>query len=382
MRILWFNWRCIKHPLAGGAEVYTHEVAKRLVNMGNEVILVTSRPNGLSKEEIIDGYKVIRRGGKYTVYSNARKLYQELRKAGWKPDVIVDEVNTIPFFTPKYVSEPIYMLIHQLCKECWKYVFNPIIQPFGWWLEKRFHRLYIDGLKDGRVKGVITVSQSTKNDLIELGYPEERIFIIYNGLDWGAYKDCKKLASKKESIVLYLGRITPYKRIEDILKAWKYVEKMSQEAYLIIAGRADKKYLGKLIKLSKKLQLKNIEFRTDISQYEKKLLLAKASVLVYSSIKEGWGQTVLEAAACYTPAVAYNVSGLKDSISHMQTGILVTPNDIIELANSILTIISDVKLRDALGNNAYKSIQKYSWERTTDDFIKTIYNDLMTDITS
>ena len=382
MKILWFNWRCIKHPLAGGAEVYTHEIAKRLVKMGNEVILVTSRPKGLPKEEIIDGYKVIRAGGKYSVYYTARKIYRELKRDGYRPDIVIDEVNTIPFFTPKYVNEPIYMLIHQLCKECWRYAYNSVIEPFGWWLEKRFHRIYIDSVKNGKVKSVITVSQSTKDDLIELGYPEEKISIVYNGIDWEFYKDCKNLAIKKEPIALYLGRITPYKRIEDILMAWKIVEEKSDNAYLIIAGRPDRRYLEKLIKLARKLRLRRVEFHTNISEYEKRMLLARASTLIYTSVREGWGQTVLEAAACKTPTIAYNVAGLKDSISHMETGILIPPNDVTKLAYSILDIISDNTLRDTVGNKAHKDVHKYSWENTAYTFIRTLNNSLKTNITS
>lgn len=144
LRILWYNWRCIKHPFAGEAEVYTHEIAKRLAKQGHEVVLVTSRPRNLPREETVDGYKVIRDGNKYTVYLKARKVYRELEEANWRPDIVIDEVNTIPFLTPKYVNELIIMLIHQLCKECWTYAIHPLIQPIGWWLEKRLHKTYIE----------------------------------------------------------------------------------------------------------------------------------------------------------------------------------------------------------------------------------------------
>jgi len=208
MRILWLNWRDIKHPLAGGAEVYTHEVAKRLAARGHEIILVTSRPKGLPPREEIDGYTVIRRGGKYTVYLEARRLYHQLKKEGWRPDVVIDEINTVPFLTPKYVKEPIVALIHQLCKDCWKYAVHPLAQPLGWWLEQRLHKPYIQAAKRGNLK-VITVSPSTAQDLYDLGYPPYAVAIVPNGLDWELYKDCN---SQKRDLVTYVGRITPYKR--------------------------------------------------------------------------------------------------------------------------------------------------------------------------
>ena len=147
LRILWLNWRCIKHPLAGGAEVYIHEIARRLARQGHEVILVTSRPKGLPENESIDGYQVLRAGGRYTVYLHARRAYEKLRKRGWRPHVVIDEVNTIPFMTPKYAEEPIAMLIHQLCKDCWRYAVNPLAQPIGWWIERRLHKTYINAAR-------------------------------------------------------------------------------------------------------------------------------------------------------------------------------------------------------------------------------------------
>ncbi len=372
LRILWFNWRCIKHPLAGGAEVYTHEIARRLAKQGHEVILVTSRPSNLPQEEAIDGYKVIRAGGKYTVYLHARKVYHRLRSSGWRPNIVIDEVNTIPFLTPRYVEEPIAMLIHQLCKECWSYAVHPLIQPFGWWLEKKLHRIYIDAVKEGKLRTVITVSESTKQDLVELGYPEDRIYIVYNGLNWGFYSDCAEYAKKKEAVVTYVGRITPYKRLEDLIKAWKIVEQEDREAKLVIAGRPNPKYLKKLKRLTEKLELKRVEYRVDIPREKKKLLLAKAKVLAYTSTREGWGQTVLEAAACRTPTVAYNVPGLRDSVKHMETGILVEPGNIEQLAKAVSRLLSDDNLRDKLAENAYKYAQSFSWDNTAETFLKVV----------
>ena len=372
LRIAWLNWRCISHPLAGGAEVYTHEIAKRLAKRGHEVVLITSRPRGLPKEEVIEGYKVIRSGSKYTVYLQARKTYKELKEKGWRPDVVIDEVNTIPFLTPKYVSEPIIMLIHQLCRECWAYAINPLIQPLGWWLERRLHKTYIESAKNGKLKAVITVSPSTKQDLIELGYPEELIHIVYNGLDWNLYKDCTELCKDKDDLVAYVGRITPYKRLEDLVKAWRAVEQENRDAELVIAGRAEPKYLKKLTHLAKELSIKKIEFRTNIPQQEKKALFAKAKILVYTSTREGWGQTILEVAACRTPAVAYNVPGLRDAVKHMETGLLVNPGDIEQLAKTLTQLLADDKLRNRLAENAYRYAQRFDWDNTAETFLKTV----------
>jgi len=374
-KILWFNWRCIKHPLAGGAEVYTHEIAKRLVKRGYEVILVTSKPDNLAKQEIIDGYKVIRAGNKYTVYLCARQIYRRLKKNGWKPDIIIDEVNTIPFLTPKYVAEPIVMLIHQLCKECWSYAIHPLAQPIGWWLERSLHRTYIKSIKNGKVGSVITVSDSTKQDLVNLGYPADVVHIVYNGLDWELYRSLDASSrenDEKENLCVYIGRITPYKNLEDLLEAWKIIEQEEDEPKLIIAGRAERKYLEKLRRIARELGLERIRFMINISQQEKLHLLRKAKALVYTSVREGWGQTVLEAAACKTPTIAYNVPGLRDSVKHMETGLLVELGNIQELAESMELLLKDDELREELSKNAAKWAEQFSWDKTAKEFEKSL----------
>ena len=171
LQILWFNWRCIKNPAAGGAEVFTHEVAKRLVRMGHELTLITSKPKGLPEKEEIEGYTVWRSGGRYTVYLKARKIYQEYFKG--KVDIVIDEINTIPFFTVKYVKEPVVALIHQLAREYWLLEMYPPLSLLGYFLEPRYLRLYRD-------TPTITVSQSTKKDLEELGF--RKIYVVSPGI--------------------------------------------------------------------------------------------------------------------------------------------------------------------------------------------------------
>ncbi len=371
LRILWLNWRDIKHPLAGGAEVYTHEVARRLAAMGHEVVLVTSRAPGLPAEEEIDGYHVVRAGGRLSVYYHAYRLYRKTRSA-WRPDVVIDEINTLPFLTPLYAREPIVVLIHQLCRDCWRYAIHPLAQPPGWLLEKTLHRVYTRAAKKGKIRAVVTVSESTKRDLVELGYPEHLVTIAYNGLDWDRYRECPSLAKEKEDLVVYVGRITPYKRLQDLLKAWSLVEKEHPGPRLVIAGRPDHKYLERLKRLANRLGLRRAEIRANISHEEKLQLLARAKTLVYTSTREGWGQTILEAAACQTPAIAYNVPGLRDAVKHMETGILVEPGNTEQLANAIKLLLIDEALRRELSEKALQYVKRFSWESTAMVFYKAL----------
>jgi len=364
LRILWLNWRCIRHPLAGGAEVYTHEVAKRLARKGHEIILVTSRPPGLPPREEIDGYTVIRRGGRLTVYTAARKTYKELKEKGWRPDIVIDEINTIPFMTPLYVKEPIAVLIHQLCKDCWSQLVGPL-HPLAWWFEKQLHRPYVKSARNGHLRAVITVSESTRNDLAELGYPPYLVHVALNAIDWSYYRNCPQLAkSKNPALVTYLGRIAPYKLLEELIIAWKHVEKQNPQACLIIAGRPQPRYLAKLKRLTKKLGIRHIKYRMNITEEEKKKLLARAGLLVYTSKREGWGIALIEAAACKTPAIAYNVPGLRDAAQYLQGVKLVSPHQPQKLAQEILHLIENPDKAKQLAEKAYNNARKLTWDNT------------------
>ena len=140
MRILILNWRCPKNPRAGGAEVLTYEVAKRLVAGGHEVEWFSASFPGAEPEEDLDGIRVIRAGRQWTVHLYAfRRYFRQLRPSF---DLVIDEVNTVPFFTPLWADVPVFMLIYQLAREVWWYESHFPISLFGFVLEPFYLRLY------------------------------------------------------------------------------------------------------------------------------------------------------------------------------------------------------------------------------------------------
>jgi len=187
MDILIYNWRDIKNPAAGGAEVLTHEIAKRLVLKGHKSPFSQAAFAGCKEKEMIDGVEIIRSGGRFTVYLKAPQFY---RKHAGEYDVVVDEINTRPFMTPKFVNDgtPVIALIHQLAREFWFYE-TPF--PINWIgnhiLEDRWLKNYTD-------IPTITVSQSTKNDLIDLGFKD--VTIIPEGIN---FKPLPDIPEKKKN---------------------------------------------------------------------------------------------------------------------------------------------------------------------------------------
>jgi hypothetical protein len=195
MRILWFNWRDIQNPEAGGAEVYTHEVMKRLAKRDNELTLFTSRFKNCQLNEKIDDVDVIREGNKYTVYKEARK-YLKAYKHHY--DLIIDEINTRPFFAPTYVGETqVISLIHQLAREFWFYETKFPLNYLGYYyLEKKWLSKY-------RNITTMTVSNSTKKDLQEMGF--KKLFVVPPGLSVTPLSHVKEKESNPT--VIFIGRL-------------------------------------------------------------------------------------------------------------------------------------------------------------------------------
>lgn len=358
LRIAWFNWRCIKHPEAGGAERFTHEVAHRLAKKGHEITLVTSKPEGVPAEEEVHGYRVLRAGGRYTVYLKARRIYMERLRG--RVDLIVDEINTLPFFTVKYAKEPVVALIHQLAREYWLLEVKPPISWIGYLLEPRYLSPY-------KHIPTITVSESTKRDLEWLGF--ENVHTVPEGL---SVKPLEKLPEKNnDPAVMFLGRLKKTKQPDHVIKAFKLVSKKVPDARLWIVGDGPLK--PKLEKLCKMLRLEEkVVLYGKVGKKEKIELLTKAQVLAFPAVREGWGLVVTEANACGTPAVGYDVAGLRDSIRHGETGLLVSPGDVESLAEAITSLLINDYLREKLSRCALEWSKQFSWNYSAKQFEKVL----------
>jgi len=349
MRILVFNWRCWLNPFGGGAERFTYEVFSRLVRRGCSVTWFTSRFPGCLDEEVVDGVRLIRAGGRFTVYSEARKYYIKYFKDGF--DIIIDEINTKPFMTVDFVRDtPIAALIHQLAREFWSYeMFFPLSVIGRYFLEDRWLRKYCS-------IPTITVSESTKCDLEDLGFRE--IYVVSEGLN---IKPLGELPEKEEKpTIIFLGRLKRVKQPEHALKAFKHVKEEIPDARLWIIGD------GPLRKRLERRAFNGVRFFGRVSEEEKINLLRRAHVLVFPGVREGWGLTVIEAASQGTPTVAYDVPGLRDSVRHMETGLLTPANDVERLAENLIKILRNSELRIAFSKRALAYSRLFNWDNTAD----------------
>ncbi len=351
-KILVINWQDITHPLGGGAEVHLHEIFKRIVAKGHEVTLLCCRhPNAL-REEIIDGIKIIRHGPRSLFNFLVPGMFRKLIRAE-KYDVVFDDINKIPFYTPFFVKKPLIGIIHHLFG---KSIFQEAIFPAAFYVyasEKLIPLIY-------RKIPLMAVSPSSKNELVAKGISAKQIEIIYNGVDTTIYKS-NPVGKSPVPIIGYMGRIKRYKSIEQGILAFKIVKEKLPTAQMVIVGGGD--HLPNLKKLAQNLNLlADILFTDYVSEAEKIDYLNQMWVCINPSPKEGWGVSVIEANACGVPVIAADSPGLRDSVVPEQTGLLYPYGNIEILASQIIRLLENEPIRNQFATNAINWAQKFDWE--------------------
>jgi glycosyltransferase involved in cell wall biosynthesis len=308
MRILIFNWKDLAHPHAGGAEVFTEEVARVLVRRGHGVTLHAAAVAGRPARELVQGVHVVRAGGRLGVYRAARRFWEREGRGSF--DVVVDEINTRPFLTPRWLrGAPVVALIHQLAREIWFYETPfPIAVAGRYVLEPWWLRSYRD-------VPALTVSPSSAASL-ERHHGWRDVTVIREGSTPHAVPP---VAKDVDPTVVFLGRLVAMKRPGDVIEAFKLLKKRVQAARLWLIGN------GPLTTRLRERAPADVTFFGRIGSDEVRERLARAHVLVTTSVREGWGLSVSEAAACGTPAIGYAVDGLRDSIP-ASGGALVDPS--------------------------------------------------------
>lgn len=367
LKILFFNWRDTKHAWAGGAEVYVHQIAKRLVAKGHQVTVFCGTDGHSSPHEVVEGVHVIRRGGFYTMYFWAFVYY--IFKLRGRFDIIIDCENGIPFLTPFFVRKPILLLIFHIHRDVFtKHLPLPLTLVARSLEELVMPLLYRD-------KSIITISQSSKTAIAQLGISHpDQISIVYPGATVPKGHRTKQTKTKYPSFC-YVGRLKPYKNVDVAIKAFFAVVEKYPKAIFTIAGVGESQ--SELQSLVSKLGIeKNVIFRNKVSEEEKHNIYATHWVALQPSMMEGWGITVIEANLSHTPVIAAKVSGLKDSVSDGHTGILVPPRNISALSEAMFELIKNTKLRNKLGSAAFEWAQAFSWDKSAQKIEETIFAQL------
>lgn len=353
MKILVVNWQDRANPQAGGAEIHLHEIFGRLAARGHQVTLLASGWAGAAARVEIDGLQVHRVGGRHSFAALAAPYYRR-HLLPTAPDVVVEDLNKIPLFARRWAGRPLALLVHHLFGST---AFREAPLPIAaatWLLERPIGRAY-------RGVPTVAVSESTRDDLVTRGLHHADVEVIHNGVELDYFAPDPAEPRVPEPTFVYVGRLRRYKAIDLAVRAVARLRDEGLVVRLRIAGRGPAE--PELRRLVASLGVQDrVELLGYVSEESKRSLLRRAWANVYTSPKEGWGITNIEAAACATPTIASDSPGLRESVRHGRTGLLVPHGDVAALAAAMRRVAADPTERDQLGRGALEFAQGFSWD--------------------
>ncbi|MCV7220614.1 glycosyltransferase family 4 protein [Mycolicibacterium elephantis] len=359
--VLLLCWRDTGHPQGGGSEAYLQRIGSQLAESGVAVTLRTAHYPGAARRETVDGVRISRGGGRYTVYIwaglamvLARIGLGPLRKV--RPDVVIDTQNGIPFLARLAYGRRVAVLVHHCHREQWP-VAGPVMGRVGWFVESKLSpRMH-------RRNQYVTVSLPSARDLTGLGVDPGRIAVVRNGLDEAPPHTLNVPRSEAPRIAV-LSRLVPHKQIEDALDAIAELRTRIPDVHMDILGGGWWKQ--RLVDHAALLGISDaVTFHGHVDDDAKHHVLQRCWVHVLPSRKEGWALAVTEAGQHAVPTIGYRSSGgLTDSIIDGVTGLLVDDHD--ELVDGLEQLLSDQVLREQLGAKAQARSGEFSWRQSAD----------------
>jgi len=359
--VLLLCWRDTGHPQGGGSETYLQRIGAQLAMSGVEVTLRTARYPGAARREVVDGVRISRAGGRYSVYvwallamAAARLGMGPLRRV--RPDVVVDTQNGLPFLARLIYGRRVAVLVHHCHRAQWPFA-GRVLGRLGWFVESRLSPSL------HRRNQYVTVSLPSVRDLVGLGVANERIALVRNGLDEAPGLSLRGPRAGNPR-VLVLSRLVPHKQIEDALAAVALLRPSIPGLHLDIVGGGW--WWQRLVDHAARLGISDaVTFHGHVDDVTKHHVMQQSWVHVLPSRKEGWGLAVIEAAQHAVPTIGYRSSGgLADSIIDGVTGVLVDGRD--ELVNRLQQLLADPVLRDQLGAKAQARSAEFSWRQSAD----------------
>lgn len=344
-RIAFVSWRDLAHPQAGGSEVLIDQLARACVQRGHEVGLMCGSPTAPRP------YQVVPLGGQFQQYLAAPLTYARLFR-GW--DVLVDVENGIPFFSPLWRRGPVVCLVHHVHREQWRLRFQQPLAAVGRALEERAMPWVY------RRSVFLCVSPSTAFSLGELGVPAERLRILPMGVD---IPDALEDRGSSTPLFVAMGRLVPHKRLDLLLRLWEQVRDRVGGRLVIVGDGPERERIQRLAG-------EGVEVRGRVSEDEKRELLQRAWLLLHSALHEGWGIVVTEAAGAGTPALAFDVPGVRDAICPNETGVLAGSEE--QFIHEWIALAEDHQRRDDLGAAARRAAEGAPWSATVDTFLAVL----------
>jgi glycosyltransferase involved in cell wall biosynthesis len=357
VRILAVNWLDRANPQAGGAEIHFFEIFRRLVERGHSVRLVSSGWDGCEPSATIEGIEVERHGGRHSFALRGRGAVRRALAAN-PYDVVVEDINKLPLYVATLSQLPMYVIVpHLFGTTAFREASLPVASVV-WLAEKPIPSVY-------RRAAYHAISESTRDDLAARGVDRDAIRVIYPGVDATWYAPDPGTGRTEAPTFLYVGRLKRYKGVEVALEALRLARVRRPDLRLLVAGGGDDR--PRLEGVARRLELGDaVRFLGFVSEEHKRQLLREAWGLVFPSVKEGWGISNVEAAACGTPAIASDSPGLRESVLSGETGMLVRHGDAEAMAGAMLGLAADPELVERLGRGGRRFAESLSWDHAAE----------------
>ncbi|CAN5841482.1 glycosyltransferase family 4 protein [soil metagenome] len=357
-RIHMLAWRDLDDVEAGGSEVHAATVARLWSEAGIEVLMRTSYAQNHPPEATRDGYQVVRRAGRYLVFPRAA-LAEVGRRYGQR-DALVEIWNGMPFFSPLWARGPRVVFLHHIHAEMWRMVLPSNLAVLGDIMERRVApRLY-------RHSRMITLSASSKAEMLELGFRDERVDVVPPGVDPAFSPGAERAGTP---LVVTVGRLVPFKRHDRLIRAADAARRHAPDLHLTIVGTGpERRELQHLVETLDATDW--VTFAGRVADDELVALYRRAWVVASTSVREGWGMTLTEAAACGTPAVATRIAGHLDAVADGESGLLA--DDEAGIARHLAAIATDADLRQRLQDGAIAQASRFTWAATATDILAAL----------
>ena len=354
-RVHLLSWRDLEDVEAGGSEVHAAEVARHWAAAGIDVTWRSSFASGHPPVAMRDGYKVIRRAGRYLIFPRA--AFSELTGRHGPSDGLVEIWNGMPFFSPLWYRGPRIVMLHHVHAEMWQMVLgdeNPTLAKVGDTIERRIAPPVY------RRSRIVTPSESARDEIVSLlRIPKDHIDVVHNGLTGAFRAGGTKTAHPS---VVAVARLVPVKRHDLLIRAAAVAREQVPDLTLTIVGEGyEREALQAVIR---ELDAEGwVQLTGWVSEAELVSHYQQAWVAASASAREGWGLSLTEAAACGTPAVATRIAGHADAVHDGRSGIL-APGTAADLGHALAQVLQDGELRARLAAGAIERARDLSWETT------------------
>ncbi|MFC9846431.1 glycosyltransferase family 4 protein [Streptomyces sp. NPDC060223] len=343
-RIVFLARRDLGNPAAGGSELLVDRLAEGLTQLGHQVTLLCGGPAAYRD------YRVVSAGGDLGHYLRARDTFH--RQVG-DCDLLVEVSNGMPYLAPLWHRGPTLCLVNHVHTDLWRMRFGGPLAPAAR-IGRRLEHWALAGAAQRR-NLLVAVSPSTAHALHAIGVERDRIRVVHNGVEEPGPQGSRS----PEPLFVAMGRLVEYKRIDLLLRLWERVRPVTGGRLVIVGDGPERERLEQLAG-------PGVEFAGHVSEAEKHRLLCAAWLLLHPSAVEGWGLVVTEAAVRETPAVAFDVPGLRDSVVDGETGVLARGES--SFAAAWCTLALSAHRRTLMGKAARDRAARYRWNHTVRRF--------------